>query len=813
MFQRKSLGVLSISLLLASCLNSPPKETRQPAGVFGPTTLTEQEILKTSSSGMLELNAGRIIVDNDASFASKIDAIRSAKSGEMIRLVYYIYSTDHSSSLFSYELLEAAKRGVQVRLLVDYPTNFTNLDTFFMLEKKSGGAIQVRLYGRPTANMVRDAIFLSRPCPSYQGKVPTATYCSEHKWNLISKELAGIQDPNFHSDFFSGLLLSGIYSRSAGAIKVGLLMGGQIDPKKYTEGSSTPEDQKALREFLKLLFESKVKGDIMATLKVQIALMMYGDQLTPLMNEIVGRLPLAQMGPSSSKDWEHSTDFTHHKLLLVGNRFFQLGGRNIENAYHMKKNDLSAKYTFMDTDFAGEIRSGGDQIAKSYDDLFNFSTMTADIENAYKLSPNDFAKNPEAVQKTMMVCMALPNKTDQDRLNLETCLKTNLWKNGAKTLEARIEDEYQTLLKNRDVFLKTYLPSRVLPESWKSDSNYAFELSAQERNEMIAGYVENLHYDKRKPIDERKRLYGTFNNTEYLPWTGNEIAYGKNIHHLWMRGLESVCSASAKDKRERRVLIHSAYFLPPANLLRNFGKMMDGTWDCSRVRVTFLTNSFETTDLNYINIYARYEMMAFFDVYSGLKSRSLNSQQRSAKFEYFEYLPIRDTGSQVTKDSTISLHSKVSVFGDDMLVGSANFDVRSFYMDTNNGVYLRNVPDTVKNYLTWVDQMLADPTRVRNLTPDHMAGKITFQRLEQEDTVMFKALISRTKIGSKVSPKVLENAKEFHLNFARAVADWTSTVLSKDTIELYGHEGSEDQEKYRIQRQKEAAFNRALQLL
>jgi phosphatidylserine/phosphatidylglycerophosphate/cardiolipin synthase-like enzyme len=40
-----------------------------------------------------------------------------------------------------------------------------------------------------------------------------------------------------------------------------------------------------------------------------------------------------------------------------------------------------------------------------------------------------------------------------------------------------------------------------------------------------------------------------------------------------------------------------------------------------------------------------------------------------------------------------SLHSKVWIIGDDLIVGSANADVRSYMMDANNAVMIRHAPD------------------------------------------------------------------------------------------------------------------------
>ena len=58
----------------------------------------------------------------------KIRLVEEAKSS--LDLTYYIYADDQSSSVLSEALIAAARRGVKVRLLVDYQTNYKRLDMF-----------------------------------------------------------------------------------------------------------------------------------------------------------------------------------------------------------------------------------------------------------------------------------------------------------------------------------------------------------------------------------------------------------------------------------------------------------------------------------------------------------------------------------------------------------------------------------------------------------------------------------------------------------------------------------------------------------
>ena len=122
--------------------------------------LSNETVLLHASTGRLDVAKGRLITGNDAAFQSKLDMIKSAKTS--IDAMYYIYAEDFSSSVLTQALLDAALRGVQVRVLVDYQTNYNNLDLFSMMEKYGNtgrGTLEVRLFNRPSRSIVEDAVF------------------------------------------------------------------------------------------------------------------------------------------------------------------------------------------------------------------------------------------------------------------------------------------------------------------------------------------------------------------------------------------------------------------------------------------------------------------------------------------------------------------------------------------------------------------------------------------------------------------------------------------------------------------------------
>lgn len=806
---------MALSALLVSCSTTPGDVSRRsPAFTGEARELTDRQLLQAASGDDLSFKSGRVIVDNDAAFQAKIDVIRSGKSGETLRLVYYIFSDDESSSYFASELLAAARRGVRVRLMLDYITNYKHLDLFEALERESGGLISIRLYGKPTANIVRDALFLTRPCPASVG-VPGRTECSDFKWNSIQQELAGSKSPENYTDYFSSLFLSGLGGRSGLALRTAVLMGQQIDLKQLRQGSGSPEEQKQLREFLQLFREAKIDGDAVANLKLFLAIQLYGDDVLPLLNQIYGRIPLSQMGASSGLDWMHLTDFTHHKLVLLEDRSFVLGGRNIENSYHMKRNEFSAKYTFMDVDFAGELRGSGNGLAASYDDLWNFRPLVADLAEVQRIAPNDIVMNSKVFGGVVQGCSTLPNSDANERAKLQACLQSGF---AQATTTSRQQRQNQSLNKMREkaqVYLQKYLPSRDLPSNWSENPSYAMALSERDKMNALGAYIENLPFNAKR--DKQKRVFGALNGRELLPWNENELAYGKSIHYLWIRGLENACATSAKDGRPRRVILHSAYWLPSANVFKALGKMMDGTWDCARVKVDIVTNSVETTDLNVINVLAGFQMKAFFDIYRGRGSLFGGpALTRAAQFDMYEYQPPRTAQGTIDNDSKVSAHMKVNVLGDDIMVGSANGDVRSFYMDTNNGVYLRRTPDLVNQYISWIDSKLRDPRQTKRVTEDYITDTMSPARLHANTEALVNYWIDRLNLKKRMSAENIARLNRLREEVGESVLNASRMILSRDYIEVWPRpEDLSDWENEKMRRQIEikARFNRALMLL
>lgn len=746
MFKKKRyFGVLAFVLLAAACSTFNSEEKRKIAAVQAwqnrsAAVLPSSALNSLSSGGKLNLSHAELIIDNDRSFQRKIDMIKGAQKS--IRMVYYIYSDDFSSSLFTQSVIEAAERGVKVSLLVDFITNYERLDLFDYMQTAGRGNIAVRFYGLPTTAILKGAVYQTLPCS--KRAVESPTQCQTEKQQLISQ----IGDPE--STWFSKIYLSGLYGKNLGLLQTAIGLGGQFDPKSFKGAPASPEEKAQLKEFAKLVYKAKIKGDLISKMKVGIALQTYGTTLNPIMNEITGRLPLHTGG---GPDWDHITDYVHHKLLVVDGSKFQLGGRNIEDSYHtdqVKKAipEATGKYTFMDTDFYAETREGK-EIESAFDRLFAFSAMTGDLKRVQQIVPNEYDVNAEAFQKSLGACLSEGKATPKD---LESCVSSKIVSMpGYVRRELRVAKIQTDIAKKIKIFQDKY---KVTTESsWKAGGD---RLEPADLKLSETFYIENLSFTKNNPS---KRLFKSD--------IGAEASSGKYIHAAWVKGLESTCAVSAKDKRRRRVILHSAYLFMPSNLTNALGNMINGKWDCRYVDVALITNSFKTTDLNIINIFARYQLQSL------LAFNQNNNNEYKAKFKYYEYLPQADGAG-------LSLHSKVSILGDDVIVGSANADVRSYYMDTNNGVYIRNALNLVRDYSSYIDQLISQK-RVIELTAYY--ANVSDQELKKQNIEILQEMKQKwDKDGKHLTQQRLQTALNYLDERGQHIRKVTQAILSAPTL-------------------------------
>ena len=704
---------------LSSCAVAPRPDAAHPAA----DGVAEEELASYASVPRLDFSAATVLLDNDEAFAQKLQTIRSARKS--LDLAYYIFADDYSSSLLAEELVAAARRGVRVRILLDYFNNYRHLDLFRILERearKGPGSLEVRFYNRPTDNIIADAVYLTLGCGEV-GSGPDLEACSEAKLAQIGQRLEQAAETGQDYDSGgSGLFLSGLYTQRLKVMAYAITQGQQLDLSTFKRDPSLPpktleEKEKTLETGIKaakVYWQARATNprafqQALAKVKLGFAFTFFGDRINPLYDALKAYLPLYRIekGGPGLRDWDYLTDFLHHKLLLADDRTLILGGRNVEDSYHMRNNPLLERYRFMDTDLRIDLRQPEPELGRAFERLWGFRPMVATLEEVRSHAPNDFVAATIKVDELCGPVEATPDPAQTDDCRTQAFARY-------LDVETRMAAAWTSMRERAARYRREYGP---MPANERTPS---IPVDPQAR----LYYLENLPF---RPDTPGVRTFGAEN--------GKERESGKAVHAAWLAGLRNTCDAATPERPQRAVL-HNAYFIPPSNLLKVMGDMASGALECTGVELMVVTNSPGTTDLRIINFAASYPIKAVSD-----QMAANGRPDRAARVRYFEYLP----QGEVQGKSEVSLHSKVSVLGPDLIIGSANADVRSFMMDTNNGLFVGNAPETREQYLAWLDGILEDPARTVELTG--RMRTVTLEEMLREDRTKAQALIQRKLAG------------------------------------------------------------------
>ncbi len=758
--------------------------------------------IKQAASAEFEVKSARLITDNDEAFQSKLAMVQSAK--ESIKMIYFIYSDDYSSSLFTQEVIKAAQRGVKVELLVDFLTNYKMMDLFTLMEREGKDAngtqkLFVRFYGKPTDKIIDDLNYMSRSCPTVAN--PSATQCYDYKMSAIKNEK---QKLGQRTNTLTATLLSGIYGKSPAAIKAALLAGGNlIDllPKK-TEGAASTGSvvNDDMKEFLELVYDAEVKKEVSAMIKLQMALMLKPEIVNPALNQVYGILPFHKS--TSAEDWMHISDYTHHKMILVDGYKLLMGGRNIEDSYHIKPSDQLPlkKYIFMDTDFAAELTEPNAKLVKSFDNMFSFTQFVATTTEIATKMPVGLAVNSEAVNDQAGKCLSTTKGYSDRAACMSQVVANPKWVNEVSRQNAILASMSGKIAKYQQ-----YFAANQPDTSWTGTIDD--RLSTVDVKTAKVAYFENLAF--KKDDEDKQRHFGA-------P-IGKELQYNKNIHVALLRSLENACAVGAKTKQVQEVYFHNAYFMPASNMMITFAKMLDGTWDCSNVKVNFLTNSFQTTDLNLINLLSKYEMTAFYHILATKQGHFGDASAKAAQFRYYEYKPV--TNPSLGANSQMSLHTKLSLIGNNFIIGSANLDVRSYYMDTNNVVMIQNANELNKKYAKYMQSILADTSRVEEVTGLYSTARLKSANpneltLEKLDKLFIDGFLARFDKKGHINDNNKIRAQEVVTAIGHSIYNDTKVLIDKAYVPTWAGEDEQEKTRQQINEQVDKAnrFNKFFQV-
>lgn len=722
----------------------------------GPGNPSHEDVMQKWSTGAGALKKpthAYMLKDNDASFMSKLKIIRSAT--ESIDMIYYIFNTDESSSLFAQELINKAENdGVKVRILIDYLTNFKRMPFYEKLASHEN--IDIRFFNRPTKNTVLLAEFLTTQCDPKKdeikmaGGIPT---CGSTKFKNLERKYSDIDFDylNATSEDYKKLdnrispaakmFLTGLYAKNPMIIAKVVSESLGIDPLALKESGASSDINKEevaqMFEVFKLYGKSKLGNfgtRIESKVKLFAASIMYGKQIEMLLSLIKTFIPEEVF---SSDEFRFMTDYTHHKYLMADGKYFQMGGRNIENSYHMNKNSLTDKYIFRDTDLVLEFAKKNDVLNQSFEDLYNFEAMVTDID------------------------------TIKDHQNLDMLRSIsenyNIKKSASKYYtyisRAELNEKIKTLYSN--VAASTSDLEKLVASGKSISEAYGiYDITKNNPNAEFI-YFENLPF----VTPSKGRTLG-FKYKE-----GQTINYGKAIHVAWDSSFRNICRV--KTGANNHIIVHQAYFAPTRgltlrlkeNIQANKGIPFFNPAPCQKTTMDIVTNSYSSTDLIPVNALGRRQLSAI------VKKITIKPEN---KVRYSEY-----QGAANPIEKVPSLHTKVMAFGDDVAIGSANLDPRSLNLDSNNAMYIRNAKNLSKSYKYFIDQL--ESSKLTKSIPLHAFKNK--KNLNLEDNQVIKMTIDRygtnKKTGEKrLTPKQTEAFTAEALSVLKSMDVNTSRVIN-----------------------------------
>lgn len=685
-------------------------------------------VVKDIGHDLGKASSSEVLTKNEDAFEAKLAIIDGSMAGDTLDISYYIFSDDESGALYATRVVAAAKRGVKIRVMLDYLTNFTRYHYFKAMQDQAGQNLEFRFYNKPNANILEDARFLVTPCP-VEGKGITS--CTAER-----REAAKSPEAEAKAKLF----LTGLYSKSGGALQAA--MGptlAQYQAEMAAAPATSPEDKARALEGLKLLFDAKVKNEFGAMLMVFFA----GDKLAPLNQLWQSIVPAA--ADEHAKDWEHITDFSHQKLTLrtsaKGVGEVVVGGRNVENSYHVSElppengEAWKKKYVFMDVDLHASFGNVS-KIKARFEKIWNFSDMVATM-----------GKDLEGLTP---VNLTVPSEQGEVPV-----LKTYTWAEIEQTAK-RFTTEYASYDNVGKLTIKHKTKTLELADAGQFPK---FDVSSDPNATFY--YFDNV------PNAGRGRTFGS--DIDF----GDEKDGGKEIQELWARSIADLCKKGDNGKVE--IVFHNAYLSLPSRLQRELferTKLLGaGTrFECEKgvSKVKILTNSRESTDLSIVNVYNEAWMKPTLQV----------DRAKGEQFlDYREY-----TTSKVTAKNPIarSLHAKVMIFGNDVFIGSANADGRSQFMDSNNGIFIRNAPNLSAAYRRWLTDVVepdmmsgSDPRNLRERSIEDIAN----------DNAKFVSAITRAKgqsekVNATIEQRILRDSLDVHKRAAECLQESDKKCLS-----------------------------------
>lgn len=563
---------------------------------------------------------GKVTIDtgNASAFAAKLNAVKNAKHS--IELQYFIFGDynfdhDYTSATMMRELVEKAKEGVKVRIIVDDGTTRKWRDDFIAFKNeaiKAGAGKNLEIaYFRP--------------------------YSLDHNHPLKYAETLYLEvQANLKAKKYYPRTILQLLLNPQSAIKD--FLGPNFDPVKGVQvamaAHQAQKDTTAIQDhgfdaISSTLFDVFGKTPTPST---------YPGFIAALFSKAIGRKVTEQQ----ALDIINVLKRTHHKLTVVDGKFASGGGRNMWDISHLdfnhplrpenRKNDYDVDFIIDDENFAKAMVKSFDE----YWDCLDNKSCKAGIPMVRELGTQN---------KSLLKATKDP-AADAERARLAAVWKSRILAD-AETYDKRHSE-----------------PPRLPPHLKTSIEAYDVETA----------YTEN-------------KMWKAPNDPHDLP---------SDILATWTQLIDQTPAS-------KTVIIHNAYFLLPTEMVVSVVKAIN-----RGVKFVFITTGREVNDTPLLSDLMRMQAEALMNLFEKVGKKDFITV-----YEAYHYQ---------------QSHTKTSAIGDYLVVGSANADPRSAYLNTENVAVIgpgkaawngRVFGSASEAYQAWIMSEMEDPKnaeRFRKIT-------------------------------------------------------------------------------------------------
>lgn len=309
------------------------------------------------------------------------------------------------------DLYQLVKQKNRVLLLVDFRTDYALLDQLLAVQKLSEGQLSVRFSHTPSEELRKQA---------------RAFVCAKKE-----------------NDFFTQLFWSGWAAGTPSVTETAVRFGCRIRPQNSAKALT--DQAPTMKSWDSAQFLKNFENDMLTRSDTKKT----SAQAYPGQWNFLSQLPSEQIrfflrDFSFQKHFDDSETF--YSWSVTAPEENQLEVFLKDQWFLVQDETVPSKIARVRWPAEAQTRW-----IKNFDEQWREDSLTADAERVSDWAQNDFVIAPRTLSNTIRHCETLPQKTEEQRKELEVCLSQNFWMGGGKNRTQRNKAFEESLLRDSPV--------------------------------------------------------------------------------------------------------------------------------------------------------------------------------------------------------------------------------------------------------------------------------------------------------------------------------------------------------------------------